>query len=894
MASKKKDGFLSGVGDFFKRVNQKDTIKIGDTGINTYSAPASADELDRRREMQVFRQFLQSKNWNLKHTELFDEYRRMDMTYPIINAALRLYSQEVCLSGDTRVETPAGEFTIKQLFDKNSKNFYVKSYSNTWKRVEWNVVSGIVNNGVKPVFNVVVKRNIDSDTMEWDKKATAAFKCTGNHKVLIDPNATDDSLKFKQIADLNPGDVIWSMYYYKDPSCSCMEPVFNRTVIESIQPAGSEEVFDFVNVSPNHFFMIKLTDSFNVAVHNCTKNSDGNVVEIITDNKKVKKLLEDCFFKNLKLNSSSTLHVKSMLKFGNHFAFLDTRKGVGVIDLISLPPEAIRIHLQQESQRLDDFKYHWWGQGGGVQFEPWEVVHWKNIQDIETEPYGQSILRSIVDTFRRLILMREAMIVYRITRAPQRLLFKIDTTGLDADGALVVAENLKKQMYKKPLINPVTGEMDHKYNPISIEENLYMPSYEGDTSDVKVLEGASNLDAVEDYNIIKDDLFAGLLIPKAYLTFEEDLCLRGNTCFLTNDGVLSMKELSDIMEINPDKKIYSLSCNKYGIIVSGKILWCKKTKEVNQLYRITINNHSIVEATDNHPFLMDDMKYKRADALEVGNRLGNMFDEDFIVTKVEVIQLDEIEYVYDLEVDEYHNFALECGIFVHNSNKAALAQEDLRFAGAIRQYQSHYIEGLLHIGLVHLHINGCSKEELESFELQMPMNSTLAEKTRNELLLQRFQLAASAWDPNNPGLNFYSYTQVLKEILHCTDDEVEKSIKDQLIEKKMSWRLKELDESGVYQEPDLDAKKMMGLDKQNDIFANLNFESVDKSKMLKSIITEKLDREIAFLVEKPKAKANPKMIESIINDDYVFENKFENKSKNKIGSNIKRAEKDLL
>ena len=73
----------------------------------------------------------------------------------------------------------------------------------------------------------------------------------------------------------------------------------------------------------------------------------------------------------------------------------------------------------------------------------------------------------------------------------------------------------------------------------------------------------------------------------------------------------------------------------------------------------------------------------------------------------------------------------------------------------------------------------------------------------------------------------YGATSANVGILHCTDEEIEKSIQDQLIEKRISWRLKELDESGIFQEPDLEAKKMMGMDKQNDIFGNLNFEAVD-------------------------------------------------------------------
>lgn len=868
MAEKKKDkGFLSNINSFFKRVDNQDLIKFGDESLVTTSAPISKQEDKKKQEMQVFRQYLQQKNWNIKHTELFDEYRRMDSTYPIINAALRLYSQEICLSGDVQVLLSSGPRTIKSLFEEGKTGFYVKSYDAQHDRVTFNTVNRIVCNGVKPVFKVTVNRNIDAVTSEWDTIGDANFKCTDNHKIMVKPG------EFKELKDLKIGDKIWSMYQYKDPSCGCLKNISNETVIENIEPAGEELVYDLVDVSPHHHFLIKLTDSFNVTVHNCTKNSDDNVIEIISDNKRVKKLLEECFFKNLKLNSTAYLHTRMMLKFGNHFCFLDTRQGVGVMDLYPIPPEFMRIAMVNSEHRIDEFRYNWFGTGGGIEFEPWEVVHWKNLEDIETEPYGISILRSIVDTYRRIILMREAMIVYRITRAPQRLLFKLDTSGYDADQALRYAEDLKKQMYKKPLINPVTGELDHKYNPISIEENLYMGTSEGDVSDVKVLEGASNLDAVEDYGVIKDDLYAGLLIPKAYLTFEEDLCLRADTKVKTNEGVFTMKEISDMFEEDKNKKIHVLSCNPYGIISTGKVLWAEKTKEVTEIYKITVNGHSIVESTDNHPFLMSDLNYKRADLLKVNDKLKGMFDDDYLVTEIEVITLDEPEFVYDMEVDKYHNFALDNGIFVHNSSKAALAQEDLRFAGAVRQYQSHFIEGLLHIGLVHLHINGCSIEELNSFSIKMHTNSNLAEKTRMELVGQRLDIAAKAWDAGNNGLNFMSFTQVLKEILHFTNEEIEKSIQDQLVEKKLIWRLGKLTEDGVYDDPDVNGKKLYGMKSDNDIFSNLNFESISQGTF-KSIITEKVDEEIRFLTRPVQSSAYPKLISQIVDSDYKFENKF--------------------
>ena len=875
MADKKdrKDGFFTGVNKFFSRVQNQDLVSLGDQKINTVATPATEEETERRGQFTAFRQYLQQKNWSTKHIELFNEYRKMDESFPIVNAALRLYSQEVCLTGDTVIRTPAGDFSIKTLYDKGKDKdmFYVASYNQKHRIVEWNEAGRIKSNGIKPVFKVTVHRNIDEDTAEIDKKEEASFKCTDNHKIMINNQA-----EFKTLSELKVGDKIFSRYEWIDPECRCKKNQFNDTTIISIEEAGEEEVFDLVNVAPQHHFSIKLTDSFYVEVHNCTKDTDGNVLKIITEDKEIKSALEECYFDNLKMNSQSYLLVKEMLKFGNLYAFLNTRRGVGVTELITLPPESIRIQLQSNAEALDAFKYDWLGAGAGgqMQFEPWEVVHWRNIEDIELAPYGTSILRSIVDTWRRIVLMREALIIYRITRAPQRYLFKIDTTGMDPDAALKFADEMKKQLYKKPMINPATNEIDFKYNPIAVEENFYMPTFEGDVGGVDILQGASNLSDVEDYKIIKDDIFAGLLIPKSYLTFEEDLCLRGDTTLLTNEGVKEISELAKLFEEEPEKKIFSLSCNKYGIITSGKILNCHQTKMVTQLLRVWINDKSYVDATGNHPFLNSKMIYIPAEELKVGEVLKGMYEyseqTEFVVTKIETLELEIEEPVYDLEVEEYHNFALGAGVFVHNSNKAALAQEDMRFSGAIKQYQAYFIEGLLHIALVHLHLNGFSKDDLSSFEIEMNTNSTLAEKSRNELLQQRIDLAKSALDDSN-GMSVMSYTQVLKSIMKFTDEEISRCFKDQLVEKKIIWRLNELKESGFYEEPEQEKRRaiMKGMNADSDIFKSLQFESA--APEIRNVLMEKIDSEIASLLRPTRIKPTKSQIAYAIKSASKYE-----------------------
>lgn len=859
MAEEKKDGFFNNISKFFKRVQNQDLIKIGDNKINTLNQPIDNEELKKRSDINVFRQYLQQKNWSTKHIELYNEYRKMDETYPIINAALRLYSQEVCLSGDSILHTPMGDMTILELYNsgKNNSPFYVHSADPIGGRTHWSYSKSIKYNGKKPVYEVEIERNLDPETARLDKKTRAKFKCTDNHKIMIEHGY------FKMLKELSVGDSIFSFYKFTDPSCSCKIDKFQTSKILSITLIGEEDVYDLLNVEPFSHFSLKLTDTMYVEVHNCTEDEEGNIIKIVSENKEVQKSLEELFYDNLKINSQGNLLVKEMLKFGNVFCFQIVRRGEGVVDLIHLQPETIKLELTPNSDTLDEFKYNWMGgAGGGKKFEPWEIVHWSNIEDIEIQPYGTSILRSVVDTWRRIILMREAMIIYRITRAPQRYLFKIDTTGMDPDAALLFADEVKKQLYKKPLTNNL-GEIDFKYNPLSIEENFYMPTFEGDVGGIDVLQGASNLADVEDYKIIKDDLFAGLLIPKSYLTFEEDLCLKGTTEVSTNNGMFTIKELADNWE--EGQKLYVLSCNKYGFFTPGKVLWIKETKKVNELYKISVNDDIVEETTENHPFLLKNMLYKRADELIIGDVLNGTYEKDYIVTDIEKVYYEKPETVYDLEVEEHHNFALHSGIFVHNSNKAALAQEDIRFAGAVKQYQRAFIEGLLQIALVHLNAQGFSKEELNSFSIEMNTNSKLAKKLENETLQQQVDLAKSILDISNGNISLMSITQVMRDIMKFTDEEIANTFENLFIEKKIDWRLTKLKEEGFFEEPDQnkkeDAMKRLGV---NDIFSNLNFESFENKSGLKKILTEKVRKEIASLMKPIKLKPSNKQLRLIV------------------------------
>lgn len=473
----------------------------------------------------------------------------------------------------------------------------------------------------------------------------------------------------------------------------------------------------------------------------CNVFDDGNILKINSDNKKVKEELENLFFNNLKINTRGRTIVRETCKFGNAYGYLITRPGDGVVDVVFLPPDTILREEMYNNDNLDNYRFTWYGGGANSHYQPWEICHWRNVEDIESEPYGTSILRCVVDTWRRIILMREALIIYRITRAPQKLLFKIDTDGMTGPEALEFSKEVKKELKKKPLMNPKTGEIDFKYNVGSIQEDYFLPTYNGSTSDITTIEGASNLDSIEDYKIIKDDLFAGLKIPKSFLTFEETL-----------------------------------------------------------------------------------------------------------------------------------------------SNKAALLEEDIRFAKTTYRHQAQFVEGCLHIASVHLFLLGYSEEELESFTIEMNNPSVVAETKRLELAEKRINTAKAAWDSNNPGLNLMSYVDVLRIILKLSDDEIQQTIRSQFVEKKIMWRMKQITETGTYEDPEIDVKLAQkkgltgGSEKNPTGFDGIIFEG----KSLSAIMKDKIDKELGDLVNPTKAKAEVKTIKLL------------SENKNAIMDNLKKAKKDFI
>ena len=77
------------------------------------------------------------------------------------------------------------------------------------------------------------------------------------------------------------------------------------------------------------------------------------------------------------------------------------------------------------------------------------------------------------------------------------------------------------QMKRNQVVDADTGRVDLRYNPLSIEEDYYIPVRQGSASDIVSLPGGTYTGDIDDVKYLRDKLFAALKIPASYLSRAE-------------------------------------------------------------------------------------------------------------------------------------------------------------------------------------------------------------------------------------------------------------------------------------------------------------------------------------------------------------------------------------
>ena len=157
------------------------------------------------------------------------------------------------------------------------------------------------------------------------------------------------------------------------------------------------------------------------------------------------------------------------------------------------------------------------------------VVHISLTEGLDVYwPFGNSVLENIFKVFKQKELLEDSIIIYRVQRAPERRVFKIDVGNMPSHMAMAFVERIKNEIHQRR-IPSVSGSgnqnmMDATYNPLSQNEDYFFPvTADGRGSSVDVFPGGTNLGEITDLRFFTNKLFRGLRIPSSYLpTTAED------------------------------------------------------------------------------------------------------------------------------------------------------------------------------------------------------------------------------------------------------------------------------------------------------------------------------------------------------------------------------------
>jgi len=287
-----------------------------------------------------------------------------------------------------------------------------------------------------------------------------------------------------------------------------------------------------------------------------TYNEKGGILEVNSKNAEIKQVLETLFYDVLNIEFNIWSWTRNLCKYGDFLLFVDANETNGILNLLPIPINEIEREEGYDKQDPFAVRFRWLTQGNSI-LENWQIVHFRLLGNDSFLPYGQSIIEPARRIWRQLILIEDAMLVYRIVRSPERRVFYIDVGNVAPDQIDTFMEQIKTRLRRNQIIDPTTGRVDLRYNPLSVDEDYFIPIRGEKSSKIENLPGGQFTGDIEDVQYIQNKLFAALKVPKAYLGYESDL---GSKATLAQQDVRFARTIERI------QKILVAELNKIAII----------------------------------------------------------------------------------------------------------------------------------------------------------------------------------------------------------------------------------------------------------------------------------------------------------------------------------------
>ena len=301
------------------------------------------------------------------------------------------------------------------------------------------------------------------------------------------------------------------------------------------------------------------------AEESTTPNEDGHILQIYSESKRIKGILADLFNNTLDINTNLQMWIRNTCKYGDNFVYLklDSEKGIiGCVQLPNIEVERLEKGMSPRTPnsevRPDEkgLRFKW--KEKQMEFNTFEVAHFRLLGDDRKLPYGTSMLEKARRIWKQLVLSEDAMLIYRTSRAPERRVFKVFVGNMDDKDVESYVQRVANKFKRDQIVDNKTGNVDLRFNQMAVDQDYFIPVRDAtQTMPIETLPGGTNLSEIADIEYIQKKLVCALRIPKAYLGFEEPV----------GDGKnLSLLDIRFARTINRIQKNILSELNKIAIV----------------------------------------------------------------------------------------------------------------------------------------------------------------------------------------------------------------------------------------------------------------------------------------------------------------------------------------
>ena len=406
-----------------------------------------------------------------------------------------------------RVFDCSSSVITNRLRDFGFSNFtsFAKAYDPNWKNNGWN--------------------NKDNKNPRYDKSLTYQKIC----------DAFKEGISCKDLAnDLNTtvskiNNRIKNEGY---ENFTAFKSGFGNHKVTSIEPYKVIDLYDltvdgYKNYATDSIIVHntpEISSALDIYSEECVSpDANGVVLHIHSENQMINKILSELFYDTLNIDFNLVMWVRNLCKYGDFFLFNDIHPEFGVVNAFPIPIAEMEREEGFDPQDPGAVRFRWVTQGNKV-LENWQISHFRLLGNDAFLPYGSSVLEGARRVWRQLILIEDAMLVYRVIRSPERRVFYIDVGNIPPENIADYLEQAQTSLKRNAVVDKTTGQVDLRYNPLSVDEDYFLPVRGGESGTrIDTLAGGSNTTAIEDVEYIQKKLFAALKIPKAYLGYDEDI-----------------------------------------------------------------------------------------------------------------------------------------------------------------------------------------------------------------------------------------------------------------------------------------------------------------------------------------------------------------------------------